>query len=99
MRMESRRVSLPNGTINHVVSREEQRLLQDETLALRGCRAMDDAYGAQSSVTVPMHRSGQTPATGRKGLLQTEERALVPAPPPPGAPQRRSSWWSWERML
>ena len=89
MQTEPHRVSLPDGTINHIVFKEEQRLFQDKTLVLRGCRAMDNAYGAQSSVMVPMHRSRQTPTTGRMGLLQAEERASVPAPPSgPPAPHQ-----------
>lgn len=92
MQTEPHRVSLPDGTINHIVFKEEQRLLQDKTLVLRGCRAMDNAYGAQSSVMVPMHRSRQTPTTGRMGLLQAEEGALVPAPPSgPPAPHQLGS--------
>lgn len=96
VQINANRASFPNGTIDWVIFREGQKLLQDKTTVLQGCRAMDNEHRAQSSMMVPSHMHCPRPeplprlkGTLMKPWLLTEERAWAPASPssPPATRQ------------
>ena len=90
--INANRVSFPSGTINRVIFKEGQRLLQDETLVLQGCQEMDE-HRAQSSMMVPKpHAPSQARTTAKAGrdsnetLTPNRARGLGPQHPPPPPP-------------
>lgn len=91
--INANRVSFPNGTINRVIFKEGQRLLQDETLVLQGCQEMDNKHRPQSSTMVPKpHAPSQARTTAKAGrdsngtLTPNRARRLGLRHPPPLSP-------------